>query len=201
MTVPDWAPADADESVVWQGQPRRRVVLQGVTVGMVAALIVLFVAYLAATSGALSLPLAIALAVPLAVVALTIPAGSVWLWRWSTRYVLTDAALYHRTGVLSLRVTELRLGKIQNSSYSQGILGTIFDHGTVTVDTAGSQGAELTLRQLEGPQAVHQRIAERTGQADSDRADGIRGSLAAWKSVRAEVRRVRAAVTDTYRNN
>lgn len=196
MSVPDWAPADADETVVWQGQPRQRVVLQGVAAGVIGAVVVLAGAYLTATSGALSLTLAIALGVPLAVVALAIPAGGVWLWRWSTRYVLTEAALYHRTGVLSLRVTELRLGKIQNSSYSQGVFGTVFDHGTVTVDTAGSRGAELTLRQLEGPQAVHQRIAERTGQADADRADGIPGSLDAWKSVRAEVRRIRAAVAD-----
>lgn len=197
MSVPDWAPADANESVVWQGQPRKRVVWQGLAAGVVAALVVLVGAYLAISSGAFSFTLAVAVGIPLAVVALAVPAGGVWLWRWSTRYVLTDAALYHRTGVLSLRVTELRLGKIQNTSYSQGVFGTIFDHGTVTVDTAGSQGAELTLRQLEGPQAVHQRIAERTGQADRGRDDGIPGSLAAWQSVRAEVRRIRAAVADS----
>lgn len=194
MSLPDWAPADADESVVWQGQPRRRVLWQGVVVGLVAAAVVIVVAYLVATSGALSLTLAIALGLPLALVAFAVPAGSVWLWRWSTRYVLTDAALYHRTGVLSLRVTELRLGKIQNTSYSQGILGNIFGHGTVTVDTAGSQGAELTLRQLEGPQGVHQQIAERAGQANGGRDDGIPGTLSAWKAIRAEVRQLRAAL-------
>jgi len=194
MSVPDWAPADAAETVVWAGQPRKRVVLQGVAVGVVGAVVVLASASLAIASGQLSGTLAVALGIPLAILALAVPAGGVWLWRWSTRYVLTDAALYHRTGVLSLRVTELRLGKIQNTSYSQGVFGTLFGHGTVTVDTAGSQGAELTLRQLAGPQAVHQRIAERAGRAKGEREDGIPGSLDAWRAVRAEVRRIRAAL-------
>jgi len=194
MSVPDWAPATADEAVVWQGQPRERVVHLGVAAGVAVALVVLAGAYLTASNGAVPATLAAAVGVPLALLAFAVPAGGAWLWRWATRYVLTDAALYHRTGLLSLTVTELRLGKIQNTSYSQGLFGTVFDHGTVTVDTAGSQGAELTLRQLDGPKAVHQRIAEAAGDAKGERGDVIPGSLDAWKAVRAEVRRVRAAI-------
>jgi len=194
MSVPDWAPATADETVAWQGQPRERVVHLGVAAGVAVALVVLAGAYLTASNGAVPATLAAAVGVPLALLAFAVPAGGAWLWRWSTRYVLTDAALYHRTGVLSLTVTELRLGKIQNTSYSQGLFGTVFDHGTVTVDTAGSQGAELTLRQLDGPKAVHQRIAEAAGDAKGERGDVIPGSLDAWKAVRTEVRRVRAAI-------
>lgn len=194
MSVPDWAPAVADETVVWQGQPRQRVVHLGVVVGVVLALVVLGSISLAASSGALPTTLAAVVGVPLALLAFAVPAGGAWLWRWSTRYVLTDAALYHRTGVLSVRVTELRLGKIQNTSYDQSVLGTAFDHGTVTVDTAGSQGAELTLGQLDGPKAVHQRIAEAAGDANGERGDGIPGTLGQWRAVRAEARRVRAAV-------
>jgi uncharacterized membrane protein YdbT with pleckstrin-like domain len=197
MSGPDWAPAADGERVVWQGEPRQRVVHLGAAVGVIFAVAVLWGVYVTAASGAVSTMLAAAVGVPLAVLAFAVPAGSAWLWRWSTRYVLTDAALYHRTGVLSLRVTELRLGKIQNTSYSQDILGTVFDYGTVTVDTAGSEGAELTLRQLDGPKAVHQRIAEQTGRAKARRGDDIPGSLNDWKAVRAEVRRIRAAVAGT----
>ncbi|MDS0258063.1 PH domain-containing protein [Haloarcula sp. S1CR25-12] len=194
MTVPDWAPAGADETVVWQGQPRQRVVHLGVAVGVVVAVVVLAGTAVAASSGAVPATLAAAVGVPTALLAFAVPAGGAWLWRRSTRYVLTDAALYHRTGVLSLTVTELRLGKIQNTSYSQGVFGTLFDHGTVTVDTAGSQGAELTLRQLDGPKSVHQRVAEAAGSANGEHGEGIPGSLAGWQAVRAEVRRVRAAI-------
>jgi len=41
MSVPDWAPAADDETVVWQGQPRRRVVHLGVAAGVVLGLVVL----------------------------------------------------------------------------------------------------------------------------------------------------------------
>jgi len=194
MSVPDWAPATEGETVVWQGQPRERVVHVSAAVGVVVALVVLSGAYLAASGGALPAALAAAVGVALALLAFAVPAGGAWLWRQYTRYVLTDAALYHRTGVLSLTGTELRLGKIQNTSYSQGIFGTVFGHGTVTVDTAGSRGAELTLRQLDGPGTVHRRIAERAGKAKGERGAGIPGSLGDWQAVRAEVRRIRAAM-------
>jgi len=194
MSVPDWAPASDGETVVWEGQPRKRVVHQGIAVGVAAALVITAVTYVVASNGWLPAAAVTAVGVPFALAAFGLFAGGAWLWRWATRYVLTDAALYHRTGVLSLTVTELRLGKIQNTSYSQGVFGSIFDHGTVTVDTAGSRGAELTLRQLDGPQAVHQRIAERAGGAGDDTADAVPGSLAQWQSVRAEVSRLRTAV-------
>ncbi|MBX0302556.1 PH domain-containing protein [Haloarcula salinisoli] len=195
MSLPDWAPAANDEPVVWQGQPRQRVVHLGVAGGVVLALIVLASIAVIISNGLLPTELSAVVGVALALLVFAVPAGGAWLWRRSTRYVLTDAALYHRTGVLSLTVTELRLSKIQNTSYSQGIFGTIFGHGTVTVDTAGSQGAELTLQQLDGPKAVHQRIAEAAGEAKGERRDGIPGSLDTWKAVRAEVRRLRAATT------
>lgn len=191
MSVPEWAPATADETVVWQGQPRRRIVLQGLAIGLVGALVVAGGA-VAAITAEVSPTLALSIGVPLAVVAMAIPTASVGLWRWSTSYLLTDEALYHRTGVLSLRVTELRLGKIQNTSYSQGVLGTVFDHGDVSVDTAGSEGSELVLRALEGPQHVHQRIAELSGGAAA--TDDIPGSLVQWQAVRAEVGRIRSAI-------
>jgi len=195
MSLPDWAPAANDETVVWQGQPRQRVVHLGIAAGVVLALVVLGSVSVIVSTGALPPVLAGVVGILLALFVFAVPAGGAWLWRWSTRYVLTDTALYHRTGVLSLTVTELRLSKIQNTSYSQGISGTIFGHGTVTVDTAGSEGAELTLRQLDGPKAVHQRIAEASGEAKGEREDGIPGSLDTWKAVLAEVRRLRAATT------
>jgi uncharacterized membrane protein YdbT with pleckstrin-like domain len=190
MSLPSWAPADESETVVWAGQPRSRVVLQGIAVGLGAAVVVAGSVFaFGGVLGSARLPLAIVLGLA----ALAVPTASVWLWRRTTEYLLTDAALYHRTGVLSISVTELRLNKVQNTNYTQGVLGTVFDHGTVTIDTAGSQGAELTLRALDGPQAVHQQIAERVGVATGER-DAIPGTVDQWRAVRSEVRRLRAAL-------
>lgn len=193
MSLPDWVPAD-DESVVWAGQPRRRVVLQGGLAGLVGAAVAIVGAVVAVRTGVVSTPVAAAAGGTLALVAFAVPTAAMWLWRRTTHYLLTENALYHRTGVLSLTVTELRLTKVQNTTYSQGVLGTLFDHGTVTVDTAGSQAAELTLRALDGPGAVHQRIAARVGDAADRTGDGVPGSLARWQSVRDEVTRLRRAL-------
>jgi len=78
--------------------------------------------------------------IAVALLGFAVPAEATYLWRAHTDYLLTDAALYHRTGTLWITVTELGLEKIQNTAYSQGVFGTAFDHGTVTVDTAGSEG-------------------------------------------------------------
>lgn len=196
MTLPDWVPSTGEESVVWQGRPRRRVVHWGVVGGVIGVLLVVVVAVAAVRTGTISVGLAAVVGVPLAAVALTVPSATALLrWR-STRYLLTDTALYHRTGIASITVTELGLSKIQNTTYTQGVFGTMFDHGTVTVDTAGSQGAELTLRDLNDPQAVQQRIAERATRAGGGTGDGIPGSIEQWRRVRTEVRRIRAALTE-----
>lgn len=135
--------------------------------------------------------LTVATVLLLAGLVFAVPTAAAVLWRRHTHYLVTDSALYHRTGVVSITVTELGLEKVQNTAYDQGILGTLFDHGTVTVDTAGSEGPELRFSALDDPDEVHQTVAARAG-AGGD-ADGFPGSLAAWQAVLDEVRRVRVA--------
>ncbi len=192
MTVSDWAPASADESVVWRGQPRARVVHWGVVAGVVVAAIVLGVGGFLWQSGTLGTPLAAGFAV-VALVGFAVPAASAYLWRAHTEHLLTDAAVYHRTGTLRVTVTELALDRVQNTSYSQGVFGTLFDHGTVSVDTAGSEGAELRFLALDDPDEVHALLAARVGPA-ADEDDSIPGTVDQWRSVLDEVRQLRTAL-------
>ncbi|MBX0293636.1 PH domain-containing protein [Haloarcula nitratireducens] len=192
-----WLSLDGDEEIRWRGQPRQRVVLQGVALGLVAALVAGALGWLALGAAALSTPLVLAAVVPIAFAAFAVPTAAAWLWRRTTRYVLTETALYHRTGVLSVTVTELSLRKVQNTSYAQGVLGNIFDHGTVTVDTAGSEGAELRLVAMDDPATVQRRIAERAQRVRGDDADvaDVPGTAEQWRAVLAEVRGVRVALS------
>ncbi|GGN85996.1 PH domain-containing protein [Haloarcula pellucida] len=194
MNAVDWVSLADGETVVWQGQPRRRVVLQGVAMGLLSAVVVAAVVWAALSAVGVSLAVSLAVTVPLAVVALAVPTAAVWLWRRTTHYLLTERALYHRTGVLSVTVTELSLRKVQNTAYEQGVLGTVFGHGTVTVDTAGSEGAELTLRAMNDPGSVQQRIAEQASRVRGDDADDVPGSIEQWQAVRSEVRAIRTAL-------
>lgn len=193
MSEVDWPPV-ADERVVWAGQPRQRVVLQGLLVGLAVGLVVAVGAVAAVVEAGVAIPTAALAGVPLAVLGVVVPTGAVWLWRRTTRYALTESAIYHRTGVLSITVTELSLRKVQNTAYDQSALGVVFGHGTVTVDTASSDGAELTLRALDGPAAVHRQLATQVkdtqGQAD------LPGTLDQWRAVRAETRRVRRLLAE-----
>lgn len=193
MTVPDWAPASADESVVWRDQPRVRVVHWGVVAGLVVAAVVLGVGAFLWRSGAVGTLLAAAFVV-VALVGFAVPAASASLWRTHTQYLLTDAALYHRTGTLRITVTELALDRVQNTSYSQGVFGTLFDHGTVSVDTAGSEGAELRFLALDDPDEVHALVAARAGPTAGDEDDSIPGTVDQWRSVLDEVRQLRTVL-------
>lgn len=192
MSVAEWLTLD-DETVLWQGQPRVGVVLWGVGGGLVAALVLAAVAWVGLAELGLTVGPRVALVAALALVAFAVPAGGAWLWRRVTHYVLTERALYHRTGALSVRVTELPLRKIQNTSYTQGITGVVLGHGTVTIETAGSEGAELTLRAMDSPGAVQQRIAEQASRVTDAEADDVPGSLDQWRAVRREVRGIRSA--------
>lgn len=191
MSLPDWAPASADETAVWQGKPRARVVHWGVVLGVLLAVTVLGVGGFLWRAGAVGTILFAAF-LATALLGFAIPAGSAYLWRAHTDYLLTDAALYHRTGAIWITVTELGLDKVQNTAYSQGVFGAMFDHGTVTVDTAGSEGAELRLRALDDPDDVHRLVAERAGAAGGE--DPVPGTVEQWRAVLDEVRRLRTVL-------
>lgn len=191
MTDLELTPASDDESIAWQGRPRKRIVHWGLVAGGVTAAVVLAVGAFLWQSGGIGVTFGVALLL-VALAGFALPAGAAYLWREHTRYLLTDAALYHRTGVVRVTVTELGLDKVQNTAYAQGVFGTMFDHGTVTVDTAGSDGAELRLVALDDPDEVHRLVAARAG--ETAREDSIPGTVDQWRAVRAEITRVRRAL-------
>lgn len=194
MTGPDWAPLPADETVVWDGQPRWQMLLRGVGIGLSAAIVIAVAGYVSIVYGLGPTGLIGTATLLGAAVALAVPTGWVWLRRQHTHYLLTESALYLRSGVLTVTVTRLPLGKIQNTAYAQSVRGSLFDFGTITIETAGSDGAELRLRDMDDPQAVHSTLAEATGQIAQHSADTIPGSLAQWQAIRSEIRRLAAVV-------
>jgi len=188
----DWLPPD-HEAVVWSGGPRRRVVHQGVAAGFGFAVVV-GLAVLVVLGNLVDRPDLVPLVVPpLAVLAFALGAVPRWLWWRTTRYVLTERALYHRTGVLTVTVTELPLRAVQNSAYDQGVLGTLFGHGSVMIATAGSDGATLRLSALDEPGTAQQRIARRVKRVRGEDG-GLPGSPAQWRAVLDEVRALRTTL-------
>ncbi len=133
----DWFTLDDGEAVQWSGNPH--------VYSIVPALIV-------------GLPLSLLL------VGIPIVVGA-YLNRENTVYLLTNEALYRKSGVLSRDVQKIEFEKVQNISYAQGALGNYFGYGTVDISTAGGTGVEMQFRAVPDPKTVQQRINEQSRRA------------------------------------
>lgn len=86
-----------------------------------------------------------------------------------TDYVATSDALYRKSGIFSRNVQKIGYDKIQNISFSQGILGKAFGYGNVDISTAGGSGVEMQFRSVEDPKSVQEEINRRIKTGESDR--------------------------------
>lgn len=172
----DWLTLGDGDAVEWAGHPKLTTVLPAVVVG----LLVVAGSVAAAASRGSVFPL---LLVP---VGLLLPAVR-YLQVRNTEYVVTTREVAVKKGVVGRSVTRASLDRVQNSAYEQGIAGSLFGYGTVTIETAGGQ--DLRFHRIERPGEVRRlvdRVAGKTG--------GVPGSPDQWTAVLAEVRQLREAV-------
>jgi uncharacterized membrane protein YdbT with pleckstrin-like domain len=106
----------------------------------------------------------------------------------NTHYVVTDAGLYKKTGVLSRDVQKIGFDKVQNTSYSQTAVGAYFGYGDVDVSTAGSGGVEMRFRAVPDPADVQEHFNRRVktarpGREDAD--DVLEAVLEELRAIRA----------------
>jgi uncharacterized membrane protein YdbT with pleckstrin-like domain len=105
-----------------------------------------------------------------------------------TRFAVSDAAVYARSGVLSRRVRRVGLERVQNSAYGQSVTGALFGYGTVTFESAG--GPSVSFFRIETPREVRALVDRRVEQA----RDPIPGTVEQWRDVLAAVRDLRESV-------
>jgi uncharacterized membrane protein YdbT with pleckstrin-like domain len=74
--------------------------------------------------------------------------------RSATDYVVTTQRLYIRRGILSKRVQQTRIDRVQNVSTEQSIVERILRVGTVDFDTAGTDDSEFRFVGISDPDAV-----------------------------------------------
>lgn len=89
-----------------------------------------------------------------------------------TDYVVTSEGLYRKTGIFSRSVQKIGFEKVQNISFSQGILGKYFGYGNVEISTAGGSGIEMRFRSVEGPKEVQELINRRIKDDRSEKETG-----------------------------
>ena len=66
-----------------------------------------------------------------------------WLRRQSTSYTLTDQRIKIESGVFGREEKVIPIDRVQDCTTRLSIIGRIFGYGTVEIDAAGAQGAEV----------------------------------------------------------
>lgn len=160
----EWLSLDDGEEIVWTNGPDRRTLIPAFAIGI---------------------PLSIVL------IGVLIIVGE-YLRVTNTHYVVTDNAVYKKTGVLSRDVKRIEHEKVQDISYSQSALGAFFGYGTVELTTAGGSGVEMAFKSVPDPRTVQQRISE---QLKRHRGSGEAGANDdVLEEILAELRAIRSAV-------
>jgi len=127
----DWLTLDDNEEVLWSGEPRMASIAPAIIIG-----------------------------IPLSVIGIgiLIIVGA-YLNVKNTDFVVTNEGLYKKTGVLSRSVQKIGFEKVQNISFSQGIIANYFGYGNVEISTAGGSGVEMRFNGIDDPKSVQERVA------------------------------------------
>jgi uncharacterized membrane protein YdbT with pleckstrin-like domain len=89
-----------------------------------------------------------------------------------TDYVVTSQGLYRKTGMFSRNVQKIGFEKVQNISFTQGILGTQFGYGSIGISTAGGSGVEMRFAAIDDPKKVQEMINSRIKEEKSGSGKG-----------------------------
>jgi uncharacterized membrane protein YdbT with pleckstrin-like domain len=130
------------EEIVFEGHPSWRALLSFYLGGVAAAAVVAVIVALAAS-------VAVGVVVGVVLVALVIVFG--FVKRMATTYMVSSQRLYIRTGVLSKRVQQTRIDRVQNVNTDQRLRERILRVGTVDFDTAGTDDSEFRFVGISSP--------------------------------------------------
>jgi uncharacterized membrane protein YdbT with pleckstrin-like domain len=152
---------DETERVVWVGRPSWRARLSIVATGAVVAVLVLALLLWIGWEG-------IGAGAFLIIVLVTLGWALLETIFW--KYTLTDRRIFVRHGLLSVTEETARLGRVQDITLRQSIFDRLFGVGTLSIDTAGTEGGALDFRGLRRPtevrEVVENAVREATGRDD-----------------------------------
>jgi uncharacterized membrane protein YdbT with pleckstrin-like domain len=140
-----------DEQIVFEGHPSWRAVLSFYIGGVAGALVIAVILWLAASAF-------LAIVVGVVLIALVILAGLIK--RTATDYMVTNQRLYIRRGILSKKVQQTRIDRVQNVNTEQRFRDRLLRVGTVDFDTAGTDDSEFRFVGISDPVKVAAAVDE-----------------------------------------
>lgn len=147
----DWLDLGPDEEVLWAGHPSLVSYAGEFAVGVVLVVLGTVGALALETYGIVGV-LGVVIGLALLVLA--------HLRRISTGYVITSAEVYHKEGLVSRDVTQIRYERIQNTSFSQSVIERALSYGDVIITSAGTGEVEITLHNVPDPARLKRLLSE-----------------------------------------
>jgi uncharacterized membrane protein YdbT with pleckstrin-like domain len=133
------------ESIVFEGHPSWRGVLGFYIKGLLGAVVIAAIVFLAVSHAA-------GIAVLVALVAIVVLAG--FVKRMATSYVITTERLHIRRGILGKRVQQTSIDRVQNVNTHQSLLDRLLRVGKVDFDTAGTDDSDFIFADVSDPDSV-----------------------------------------------
>jgi uncharacterized membrane protein YdbT with pleckstrin-like domain len=133
------------EDVVFEGHPSWRAVLSFYISGVVGVAVIGIIVALVA-----SVVVGVLAAVVLSALVLVVG----FVKRVATTYMVSNQRLYIRRGILSKRVQQTRIDRVQNVNTNQSLMQRILSVGTVDFDTAGTDDSEFRFIGIADPGRV-----------------------------------------------
>ena len=134
------------EESVYQGHPSWRALASFYLLGLLVALAVVLVVAVAIGETAIGIVLGGVIAAVVLVVG--------YLRRVFTRYVITSQRLRISRGIVSRKVQETRLDRVQNVNFDQSVVDRMLSVGSVDFDTAGTDDSEFVFEWVNDPEGV-----------------------------------------------
>jgi uncharacterized membrane protein YdbT with pleckstrin-like domain len=142
------------EKVIYQGHPSWRAILgfylKGALVGAAAGVL----------AGLIKSSTSLAVATFVIILAVTILVG--FIRRVATVYTITDRRLNIKVGIISRKVQETRLQRVQNVNFNQGVYERLMQIGDVEFTTAGTDESNFVFAGVSQPEQVVQNVEKAT---------------------------------------
>jgi uncharacterized membrane protein YdbT with pleckstrin-like domain len=136
---------NAGEQIIYEGHPSWRSILGYYLKGLIAAVVVGAVGWLADGPG-------LAIGFALLVFAIVLVAG--FLRRFATVYTITTQRLRIKQGIIARHVQQTDIDRVQNVNTNQSVFERVLHVGTVDFDTAGTGDSDFKFAGVEDPEEV-----------------------------------------------
>lgn len=83
----------------------------------------------------------------------TIFSLGIWLLWWNSDYLaLTKRSVLRHRGVFTREERAVPLNQVQDIAISYGIIRRLLGHGDIQIETAGSSGTEIVMKNVHDPE-------------------------------------------------